>query len=257
MMAKIWFVALTSFFCLSNLYGQVAVMVTEVQPSRLYIEGGIGKYAVIDEFISPEKYEGSLPYEALRWTRDHGTYNYRLYASFRHGTRIKNHNISTTITQFTLNQGFFYPLRRSPSFQNRLSVFWGPSILLHFYYNDLNMSASGFDFAQSAAGQVSICFNLRGDFQLKPDIAVHSALEISALSLGFGRNDKNSDEQSAFQIISPFSGLYSSFDLALQYSLSNHLDCRVGYKFELLRMTVWEPLISASDNLILAISYGI
>ena len=255
-MTKICFSAFISLFCLSLLHGQGAVQAKGMQPSRIYIERGIGKYAVVDEFISPEKYAGLLPYAALRWTRDHGAYNYQVYASFRQGAHIKNHNISTTITQFTLNQGFLYPLGNSPSLQNRLSVFWGPSTLLHIYYNDLNMSVSGFDFAQSVAGQVSICLNLMGEYQVNPDIAVYSALEMSALSLGFGRNDKNSDEQSAFQILSAFSGLYSSFDLDLQYSISQHLNCRIGYKFELLRMTVWEPLNSASDNLILAISYG-
>ncbi len=67
------------------------------------VHGGIGWLAVRDEYISKERYAGLLPYSAIGWSRFHETYGYNLALKYGYGSAIKNYNVSSQITEFSLN----------------------------------------------------------------------------------------------------------------------------------------------------------
>ena len=68
--------------------------------------------------------------------------------------------------------------------------------------------------------------------------------------------DNEEDDQSAVKFLTLFSGLNSSFDLGVRYYLLDRLSVKLAYKFELTRFSAWDPLLSASDNLIIGLTYS-
>lgn len=251
---KIILSALT-FLIASQVSGQDSLSYLNVYPAGISFEYGIGNYSVKDEYISKEKYSGTLPYYSFGWARKHNKYVYRLEMVYRNSNDIYNNNVSTDITQFTLNQGFLYPLKKMTLFKNDLYIWLGPSTEFFFYYSKPNIAVSGFDYAQSFAGLLSAGFNADVIYPLKRTFQLESSLSLTVLSLGFRMVDSEEDNQSPANLLTLFSGLNSSFELGARYYLFNRLSVKLAYKFELTRISAWDPLLSASDNLIIGLTY--
>ena len=252
--AKIIISAITLLIAVES-PGQDTLNFKTVFPSGISIEYGIGSYSVKDEYISKEKYSGTLPYYSFGWARKHNKYVYRLEMAYRNSNNINNYNVSTNINQLTLNQGFLYPLKKMTLFKNDLFIWLGPSTEFFFYYSKPNIAVSGFDYAQSFAGLFALGFNADVICPLKRNFQLESSLNLTALSLGFRMVDSEEDNQSPVKPLTLFSGLNSSFDLGARYYLFNRLSVKLAYKFELTRISAWDPLLSASDNLIIGLTY--
>jgi len=256
MAIKLTFFTFAILISIGNLAGQDSLNCQSTFPSGITIEYGFGNYSVKDEYISKEKYSGTLPYYSIGWARHHDTYVYRLDMYYSNSNNIKNYNVTTNITQFTLNQGFLYPLKNISLFQKNLYLWLGPSTEFFFFYNDQNIAVAGFDYAQSLAGLFSVGLNINGIYPLRHNLQLESSLRLTVLSLGFRMVDNEEDDQSAVKILTLFSGLNSAFDLGARYYLFNRLSVKLAYKFELTRISAWDPLLSASDNLIIGLTYS-
>jgi hypothetical protein len=244
-----------ALFIVAETLGQDTLSHLNVYPGGVSIEYGIGSYSVKDEYISKEKYSGTLPYYSFGWARKHNKYVYRLEMAFRNSNSINNYNVSTNITQVTLNQGFLYPLKKMTLFKNDLFIWLGPSTEFFFYYSKPNIAVSGFDYAQSFAGLIALGFNADVIYPLKHNFQLESSLSLTVLSLGFRMVDVEEDDQSLVKPLTLFSGLNSSFDLGARYYIFNRLSVKLAYKFELTRISAWDPLLSASDNVIIGLTY--
>jgi len=176
-------------------FGQDTINYHNLYPGGISIEYGIGSYSVKDEYISKEKYSGILPYYSLGWVREHNKYIYQLKMEYRNSDEIKNYNVSTNITQFTLSQGFLYPLKKGELFNKDLNLWLGPSTELFFFYNKPNIAVDGFDYAQSIGVLVSLGINIVGTYSLNSKFQIESSLGITALSLGFRMVDMEEDDQ--------------------------------------------------------------
>lgn len=236
-------------------YGQDSMSGPNIYPEGISIKYGIGSYSVKDEYISKEKYSGTLPYYSFSWTHGHNKYVYVLEIAYRNSNSITNYNVSTDITQFTLNKGFLYPLKKMTLFKNDLYIWLGPSTEFFFYYSKPNIAVSGFDYAQSFAGLLALGFKADVIYPLKHNFQLESSLSLTVLSLGIRMVDSEEDDQSPVKPLTLFSGLNSSFDLGVRYYLFNRLSAKLAYKFELTRISAWDPLLSASDNLVIGLSY--
>ena len=251
---KIILSALT-FLIAGQVSGQDSLSNLDVYPAGISFEYGIGNYSVKDEYISKEKYSGTLPYFSFGWVRKHNKYVYRLKMAFRNSNDIYNHNVSTDIYQFALNQGFLYPLKKMTLFKKDLFIWLGPSTGFYFYYSKPNIAVGGFDYAQSLAGLFAVGFNTDVIYPLKHNFQLESSLSLTVLSLGFHIVDSDEDDQPPVKPLTLFSGLNSSIDLGARYYLFNRLSVKLTYKFELTRISPWEPLLSASDNVIIGLTY--
>jgi len=227
-----------------------------VFPKGITLKYGYGNYSVKDKYISNEKYSGTMPYYSFGWVRKHNKYVYRLNFEYRNSDGIKNYNVSTNITQVTLNQGFLYPLKKRELFNKDLDLWLGPSAELFFFYNKPNIAVSGFDYAQSFAALFSAGINFVGIYSLNSKFQIESSISTSVVSLGFRIVDYEEDDQSPVKLLTLFSGLNSSIDLGIRYYVFNKLSIKVGYKFELCRISTWEPLLTTSDNLIIGLTYN-
>jgi hypothetical protein len=102
----------------------------------------------------------------------------------------------------------------------------------------------------------SLGFNVEAIYPIKSEFHLESSLRLTVLSLGFHLVDNEEDDQSAVKLLTLFSGLNSSIDLGVRYYLLDRLSVKLAYKFELTRFSAWDPLLSASDNLIIGLTYS-
>jgi hypothetical protein len=225
-------------------------------PEGITVEYGIGSLAVTDEYISEEKYSGSIPYYSIGWSKQHSDYVYHLKIDFRNSPDIKNYNVSTDIYQFTLNQGFSYALPEFTIFDKDADLYLGPASELFFYYNRQNIAVSGFDYAQSFVLLISggICSELY--YKLWDDLILEGALDFGVLSLGFRMVDEEETDESPVKILTLFSAANMVFKIGPRYCLFDNLSVKASYLFHLTRISSWEPLLSAGDNVILTLTYG-
>ena len=219
------------------------------------IEYGQGSYAVKDQYISNEKYSGTLPFYEVSWNRYHESYQYLLQIEYRNSSNIDNHNVSTDITQFSINQSFVYPVLEFSLWNKPAKFFLGPSTEIFIFSNDQQIAVAGFDYAQSYALLLSVGINSQIVNHMSPKFQLESSLEFTALSLGMRIVDSDEDDQSPVKLLSIFTGLNSTFTIGFRYKIINHLSVKLAYNFEMIRISSWEPLYSASDNLVLQLRY--
>lgn len=225
-------------------------------PEGITLEYGFGDFAVTDEFISKEKYSGTLPYYKVGWANQHESYIYHLGFEYRFSSDIKNYNVSADVYQFSLNQGFLYSLPEFSLFSKDVYTFLGPSTELFFYYNKQNIAVAGFDYAQSFAALFSLGISSELIYPLWSNFNVESSLSFSILSLGLRMVDDEETDASPAKPLTLFSGLNASFRLGARYYLFDNLSVKAAYLFHLTRISSWELLLSASDNLVLTLTYG-
>jgi hypothetical protein len=132
----------------------------------------------------------------------------------------------------------------------------GPSTEFFFFYNDQNIAVSGFDYAQSAAGLFSLGVNVNGIYPVRNNLQLESAITLTILSLGFRLVDNEEGDESATKFLTLFSGVNSAFDLGARFLISRRLSVTLAYEFEMTRVTAWDPLLSASDNLVIGLTVG-
>lgn len=255
MKIKSIFISLALLVFPGNSFAQDSLSHRTVFPRSISIEYGLGKYSVRDEYISKEKYSGTLPSFKANWSRFHNKYGYYLSLEYASSSKIKNYNVSTDIYQFVLNQGFLYPLPKMSLFNRDLYAFLGPSTELYFFYNKQNIAVSGFDYAQSFASLFSIGVNSEFIFPIRKNLQAESSLCLSMLSLGFRMVDSEEQDISPVKLLTLLSGTNASFRLGMRYNLFGNFSLKLAYKLHLTRISSWDPLLSASDNLIVTLTY--
>ncbi|GAF92364.1 unnamed protein product, partial [marine sediment metagenome] len=119
-----------------EMFAQDSLSYKTIFPAGINLEYGIGNYSVKDEYISKEKYSGTLPYFNIEWIRFHNKNGYRLEFEYRNSTNIKNNNISAKVQQFTFNQDFIYPVGSFSLISKNVYAYLGPSV--QFFYYDIN-----------------------------------------------------------------------------------------------------------------------
>lgn len=218
-------------------------------PEGISLKYGVGNYSHKDEYISNEKYSGTLPCLSISWVNDHQKYVYKLAIAYRYSTDIKNYTISTAVTQFSFNQGYLYPLKQRSLFGRELFVWIGPSTDFFFFYNKPNIAVSGFDYTQSFATLFSAALNSDAILPLNKSFQLESTLNFSILSLGGRIVDSEEDDAEPFKLLTLFSGLNTNFELGVRYFLSRKFSLKIAYRSEIIRISAWAPLISVSDNI--------
>ena len=235
----------------SRMYGQESSDRTAVYPEGFSVRYGLGGYSFTDEYISKEKYSGSMSTLGVKWVKVHPRTVYRLELAYGGSSEISNENVSTVVTHFTLNQGFLYPLKELSLFKKPLHMWIGPATHLFFFYNDPDIAVSGFDYAQSFAGLISVGLNTELIYPLTSGFQCESALRFTVLSFGLRMVDSEETDDAPVKLFTPLNGLHGSFDLGFRIMLFKPFSIRTAYRFELVRMRVWDPLLIASDNVLI------
>ena len=117
-------------FIISHVSAQDTLNYATEFPSGIFISYGLGSYSVKDEYISKEKYSGTLPYFNVEWVRFHEKHAYCLEFEYRSSSEISNNNISAKVEQFTFNQDFIYSIGSFSIFSKRMSSFCTLSVII-------------------------------------------------------------------------------------------------------------------------------
>jgi len=251
-------IALVAFLILSagqDLHAQDSELSRYIFPSGIHAGFGFGFYSVKDQYISKEKYSGALPMIYLGWARGHNNYFYKLNFEYRNADDIKNNNVQTNITQFTLGQGFLYPIQKKTLNPQKLFLYLGPNTEIFYYENKPKIAVSGFDYARSNALMFSVGISLEAIYSLSHKFQIESSLDMTVISLGVRSVDSEEDDQLQTKLLTMFSGLNSNFDLGIRYKFYRCFSTVVGYKFQLTSINAWDPLISASNNFFIGLTY--
>jgi len=225
-------------------------------PTGLSIQYGLGQYALRDEYISKEKYSGTLPYVSAEWSRFHETWGYRMIFEFRHATNIRNNNIAAEILQAALYQDYIYPVGRKVLFGKDAHLFLGPTIGIHMYFNDQKIAAQhalNIDF--STATLFSLGMNSMVVIPFQSNLQMEGSLRLSLLSIGMRSADVVEENTITEGILTVLSGTNSTAGIGIRYFIKDRLSLQTAYKLQILRISKWDPLLSASDNITLSISY--
>jgi hypothetical protein len=225
-------------------------------PTGLSFEYGLGSYAVTDEYISDEKYSGSLPYYSLLWSSDHDTYIYNIRVDFRSSSDIANNNVTADLYQFSLNQSFIYVLPSFTIFDKEALLYLGPSSEMFFYFKEQNIAVSGFDYAQSFAVLISGSVSSQLFYKMQDNLDIETSLDFSLISLGFRMVDEEEDDETPAKLLSLFSGTNINFRVGPRYYFADNFSVKAAYHLNLTRIDSWEPLLSAGDNAVLSLTYG-
>lgn len=221
------------------------------------VEYGGGGYAITDENISREKYSGSIPYIGLEWARDHTRNHFRLGFEAMSSSSIRNYNVSTTITQFSIYQAFLYPLSDIPVFRRDATILVGPSTELFILLNNQDIAVSALGFAQSVAALISLGARAELVIPLSSRLQAEGSLRAGILSLGVRAVDDERTNESPARLLTALSGTHVVFRLGIRYSLSERWSCRLAYASDMTRIRSWQPLLSASDNLLFGLTWGL
>ena len=92
---------------------------------------------------------------------------------------------------------------------------------------------------------------------LKVPFNVESSVSFSVLSLGFRMVDDEETDASPVKPLTLFAGINASFRLGARYYLFYNFSLKAAYIFNVTRISSWDPLLSASDNLIFTLTYGL
>jgi hypothetical protein len=225
----------------------------------LGIRVGIGHSAIRDEFISDEKYSGSLPYVGLSWSRFHGAYGYRLIFEFERSASVKNHNISAQITEATFDLEYLYPVGNFLLLSNDLALLVGPSAEFFLHFRNQNMASGGsslfnalsFSSLLSAAAKAEAYYPLNDVFQ------IDFGARLSILSLGARMINPEKKDVSAVKVLTVLSSIRLSTEIAVRYRIANPLTLALVYQFKYTRIAGWDLFLSGSDTFIAAITYDL
>ena len=251
------------FINLASSFGQDSVNHQTVFPSGVTIEYGIGHFSIRDEFISKEKYSGALPYFSASWSRFHKKYGFRQKLEFRNSSNVKNYNVSTDIDQFALHRDYLYPTRKFTILSKDVFSYLGPSTEFFLFSNKPNYMEGGIHINYSFVLLVSGGINAEFIVPMQHGFQIESSAYLSLLSLGLRTpefikpKEEENEEESPAKLLTPFSGINSIVSVGTRYRFSKFLSMRLDYKFQLPRIRALDPLLSASDNIILSLTYHI
>jgi len=235
--------------------GQDSLSHGAVFPGGITVEYGLGKYSVRDEYISGEKYSGTLPSLQVKWSRFHDTYGYYFGLEYRNSARIENYNVSADITQVSLSQGYLYPLTKTSLFSRDVYLLLGPSMEFYFFRNEQNIAVQGFDYSQSLAALLSLGATSEIVYPIRRRFQAEGSLRLSILSMGVRMVDEEEDDESPVRLLTLLSGTNASLRLGVRYHLLSSLSSKLSYRFDVTRISSWDPLLSASDNVLLGLTY--
>jgi hypothetical protein len=229
----------------------------EVFPAGASLSWGLGPVSLQDEYISKERYSGSLPSLSLQWARFHERSGFRVEMDLATSSDVWSHQVSTAVTEFALDLDFLYPLGAVPIGSRRAFLFLGPSSGISILVNDQQIASHGMEVALSFASLFSLGAVCDGVFPISSRLTALGSFRVALVSAGLRMVDLMADqEESSLKLLSVLSGTRAVGSLGFRYRALDWVSVGLGYQGRLYRVTPWDPLISTRDHLTLTLVLG-
>ncbi len=247
-------------FCNTLTLGQSKDIPQSIFPHGLGITFGIAKASLKDEYISNEKYSGQGTGFSVNWLKFHETYMYDLGMDVFSGSNIKNNSISAQVNDFAFRSAYLYPLGKIQTLGNDMYFFAGPNpeIYLHRFEQQLTKGGSAQYEVNSQAFLLSLGVKGLAFIPVSQKLFIKGELSSAIISLGSKtHNTSTNTSSSATKILTLFNGLRLSTRYSLEYNVLSMLTVGCGYKFDLTRISEWNPLTFASDEVFIKIAIAL
>jgi hypothetical protein len=250
-------ISMIAVFITDGLYGQDSLQYSYRYPEGISIGFGMGGYAVKDEYISSEKYAGTLPSYSVEWVRFHQKGGFRLNFEYCRSNNIMNNNISAEVQQLVFRQDLIYPVCSFSLFSDNVDAYLGPSV--HFFVYDIR-----FNFVQPGTFISPKTFGISGSlgmntefiYHLGTDLYIEGLLRSNLVSFtGKKIDEQKYENEPSPTLLSVFTVSNLDFNLTLRYYLANRISICLGYKFNLSSINKWDPFIAASNNLVISLHF--
>jgi hypothetical protein len=228
-----------------------------VFPSGIFIGYGQGLYSVKDEYISKEKYSGTIPYYSVEWVRFQKRNGYRLEFEYWKTTDISNNKISAETQQAIFNQDFIYPIGNFSLFSRNVYAYLGPSVQIFYYEIYYHFVSPGTFISPTTNGIMgSLGVNTEFIYQVNSKLNIEASLRSNLISFtGKAVDEQKYADDSSPVLLSVFTATKFDFDLSVRYYLLKRISISLAYKFDLSRINKWDPYIAASDNIIISLNF--
>ncbi len=244
-----------------NSYAQQNDLTHEnVYPRGITIDYGAGLFSVKDNFFSKERYSGILPYFKVGWSQFHGNRAVQLNLKYSSSSKIRNNEMAANIVLFSLEGDYLYPAGTFSLFSKKVYTYLGPYADFYTYYNRLNFANDGMFFDFSVAALLSLGVHPMFIMPLREKFKFESSMQMNVFSVVIRMPeiievDNNGEDESRLKLLTPFSGLNSQINFGVRYYPVKALSLKLRYEFHLTRITTWEYLLAASDNIICTVTY--
>jgi hypothetical protein len=261
MKRSIKIIMLLAFGFQINSYAQQNEFTHEnVYPGGITIDYGAGFFSVKDDFFSKERYSGILPYFKADWSRFHGNKVSQLTLKYRSSSKIRNNEMAADIVLFSLDLGYLYPAGTFSLFSKKVYTYLGPYADFYTYYNRLNFASDGMFFDFSVAALLSLGVHPMFIMPISEKLRFESSMQMNVFSVVVRMPeiievDNNGEDESRIKLLTPISGLNSQINFGMRYYPVKALSLKLRYEFHLTRITTWEYLLAADDNIILSATY--
>lgn len=226
-------------------------------PSGISFTGGMGRYSVRDEYISDQRYTGDLPTLSLDWVRSREDRGYRVGLRFRANEDVRNYNLSSTITSARLGLDLFYRTASFGLLGRPSTLYLGPSTGVTVYVSDQNIASNGLDLAISFATLFSVGGNAGLAVPLSEKLSVSAGLRADLLSLGLRIVDLVESDESPVKVLTVLNGTDLTARVGFRYDFHRRFSAGIGYEAQMMRVSAWDYLGIASDNLVLTLTLGL
>lgn len=231
----------------------------------LFVEGisadlGAGQYIGRDEVVSKNIYSGTLPYIAVHWARFHTAYGYHVSLEYRQSSDITNAGLPTEVTQFSMSRARLYPAGKLTIFSRDSYLYLGPSTEFYLFFNQPRLEGEGLYLNFSFLALLSLGISSDVIMPVTSKLRVESRARLALLSIGLQMpNLQNTDEDSEppIRLLNPISGLHVAIDYGLRYQVSPSISLQMSYQLAVTRVTILKSLVTASDNILISLSYHI
>jgi hypothetical protein len=216
-------------------------------PLGLSVEYGFGSTAIVDEFISKERYSGNLPYIGFWYGRQHEKSAYQVGLTYQKNESLKNYTITAGFSRVSLNYDLWYPVKHFQIF-NQPSVFsLGPSIEYFEYEFSSNFISNHRSFSELIMASLGMNFLL--DYQLSDKFSAGLFLRTNILGVSAKTHDNDRYEDMDTMFLGLIVANNLNADLLVKYRIWKFLSAGLKYKAQYTRSTSWDPSKNFTNTL--------
>lgn len=229
---------------------------------RIEITAGTGAAAVMDRYISQQRYEGPMTAIAAAWSSVHDSIQTTVAVEFRHGAHIANHGLDAAV----YNGGWEWSQSRPRTtillFDRPVILSAGPfsGMMLHGRYQQV---AYRDYFSKFLSYLLLFHGGVQADAKIPvlPSTSITAGMHLELLSIGVRTVDvtaktDNAERPSAMKILTPFSQQHLRFLIGVEQSFDFGVGFALRYRFNVLRNTAWDELRDAEDLVQLTVGYA-
>jgi len=242
--------------CATIAFAQTSQNAGNLLGSGISLRGGLGRLAIKDEYISEEKYSGTLGSFSLSWLQGDSSSANRLGLDYSGSSAIRNNNISAQVAQAALNLDFLRSVGTFALLHRDVFAYIGPSADFYIYYRQQRIASGGnasFS-AYSFAMFLSLDVNSTLVMPLSSGFSAEGSARLSLLSMGGRLVDMHDSNVKFFKLVSILGGIRGHTEILLRCDLSDIFLLKAGYRFEICQSSTWSYLLSASDNVVLVVT---